>query len=103
MVDVIDAYRIVNTSILRVAEDLVILAVMELPDRSSQIRLEEAAYSVAEIRNRIDGNVIVAHDLSQYTNKFYSITLNTGETVWLDYRVGHNMSEIDLTEFGEYV
>lgn len=103
MVDVIDAYRIVNTSVLRVAEDLVELDTMELPDKSSQIRLDEAVYSVAEIRGRLDGTVVVAHELSQYTNKFYSITLNTGEVVWLDYLVGHSISEINLTEFGEYV
>lgn len=103
MVDRIDAYRIVNASVLRVVNDMVLLDVFEVSDRPSQIRLEEAVFSVAETRERLDGTVVVAHELSQYTNKFYSITLNTSDVVWLDYLVGHNISEIDLTEFGEYV
>lgn len=103
MVDIIDAYRIVNASVLRVADDLVPLEVMEPYDKPSQIRLEEAVFSVAETRDRLDGIVVVAHDLTQYTNKFYSITLDTSDVVWIDYLVGHSISEIDLTEFGEYV
>lgn len=103
MVDIIDAYRIVNASVLRVANDLVELESFDVPDRSSQLRLDEAVFSVAETRRRLDGVVVVAHDLTQYTNKFYSITLNTSETVWIDYLVGHSISEIDLTEFGDYV
>lgn len=103
MVDIIDAYRIVNASVLRVANDLVELESFDVTDRSSQLRLDEAVFSVAETRRRLDGVVVVAHDLTQYTNKFYSITLNTSETVWIDYLVGHSISEIDLTEFGDYV
>lgn len=103
MVDRIDAYRIVNASILRVADDLVLLDVMEPDDKPSQIRLEEAVFSIAETRERLDGTVVVAHELSQYTNKFYSITLKTRDVAWIDYLVGHSISEIDLTEFGEYV
>lgn len=103
MVDRIDAYRIVNVSVLRVVNDLVLLDVMEAVDRPTQVRLEEAVFSISETRERLDGTVVVAHDLSQYANKFYSITLDTSDIVWLDYLVGHNISEINLTEFGEYV
>ena len=103
MVDIIDAYQIINASVLRVANDMVKLDTFEADSKPSQVRLEEAIFSIAETRQRLDGTVVVAHELSQYTNKFYSITLNTSETVWLDYLVGHTIEEIDLTEFGEYV
>lgn len=103
MVDIIDAYRIVNESVLRVAEDCVVLDTLEYEYKPTQVRLEEAVDSIAETRDRLDKTVVVAHDLSQYVNRFYSITLSTNDTVWIDYLVGHRVEEIDLTEFGEYV
>lgn len=103
MVDIIDAYRSINKSVLRVADDLVPLSVMEVDTQPTAVRLEEAVFSIAETQRRLDAGVVVAHELSQYQNKFYSITLETSNVVWLDYLVGHTIDEIDLTEFGEYV
>ncbi len=103
MVDRIDAYRIVNESVLRVANDLVELDVAEFKDKAQNVRLEETAYSIADARAHLDGTVVVAHDLSQYQNKFYSITLETSESVWIDYLIEQDQNGIDLTEFGEYV
>lgn len=103
MVDKFDAYRILNQAVLNVANDLVQLEVIETHDKPSQLRMEEAVYSVSETRGRLDGTVVVAHDLEQYINRFYSITLNTNDAVWIDYLVGHRIEDIDLTEFGEYV
>jgi hypothetical protein len=103
MVDIIDAYRSINKSVLRVADDLVPLTVLEEDARPTAVRLDEAVYEVAETQQRLADTVVVAHDLGQYTNKFYSITLNTNSVVWLDYLVNHTYDEIDLTEFGEYI
>lgn len=103
MVDRIDAYRIINQSVLRVANDLIELDQVEFTDKTQQVRLEETVYSIADARSHLDGTVIVAHDLTQYKNKFYSITLKTSESVWIDYLVGHTIDEIDLTEFGEFM
>lgn len=102
MVSVISAYRIINHCILRVANDLVGLDVLEVQARSSYVRLEESAYSVAETQERLSDTVVVAHDLSQYINRFYSINLTTNDTVWLNHLIGHRVEDIDLTEFGEY-
>lgn len=103
MVDRIDAYRIINESVLKVANDIVALDYLETTKKPSYVRLEEAVYSVSETRERLDGTVVVAHELSQYINRFYSINLSTNDTVLIEYLIGHRVEDIDLTEFGEYV
>lgn len=103
MVSKISAYAIINKSVLQVANDTVLLNTEEIQDKPYQVRLEEAPYSIAERRNRLDGVVVVAHDLSQYVNKFYSIILKTKDEVPLDYLIVNRTESIDLTEFGEYV
>ena len=103
MVSIMEAFAIINNSVLQVANDTVILDTEEIKDRPYQIRLEEASCSIAEKRDRVDGTVVVAHDLTQYVNKFYSIILQAGEEVPIDYLIKHKVDELDLTEFGEYV
>lgn len=101
MVDIYTSYKILNSSILRVARDMVLLTQVEFEDKPSQVRLEEAPFSVAERRDRLEGTTIVAHNLTQYVNRFYSIVLESDNTVMLDYLININPEEIDLTEFGE--
>lgn len=103
MVSPIEAYKILNKSLLDVANDMVVLDVLEIDKKPCQVRLDETPYAISERRNRIEGVVVKAHDLSQYVNKFYSITLNTKEDIWLDWLINANMEKIDLTEFGEYL
>lgn len=103
MVDTMDAYAIVNRSILQVANDMVVLDAEVVEDKPYQFRLEETPFSIAECRQRLDGTVVVAHDLQQYVNKFYSIILDASDSVWIDYLVDYKVEDIDLTEFGEYV
>ena len=102
MVTLYEAYGIINASILRVANDVVQLDVMEEESSSYQVRLEEAPFSLTEIRKRVDGSVVVGHDLSQYVNKFYSITLDSNIEVLFDHLININKYQIDLTEFGEF-
>ena len=45
--------------------------------------------------------VIKGHNLSQYVNKFYNITLNSSEVIWLDILINAPKKQINLTEFGD--
>ena len=103
MVDIMDAYRIVNQSILRVADDLVVLDQVEFENKPYQVRLEESPFSIAERRDRLGSQVVVCHDLNQYINKFYSINLTSEDTAWLDILLDAHLEFTDLTEFGDYV
>lgn len=102
MVDIIEAYRTLNASLLNVANDLSSLHVLELEDQSRQVRLEETPFSIADRNERLNSGVIVGHNLNDYNNKFYSITLNVDTECWLDYLLDINFEDVDLTMFGEY-
>ena len=102
MVDICDAYAILNKSVLDVVMSLVQLEPsFEVETRQTPVRLEEATFSVVERYNRLEGSVIVCHDLNQYVNKFYKINLETDSVAWIDYLIERD-EVIDLTEFGEY-
>lgn len=102
MVDIFDAYRILNKSILDVVNSLVPLKPTFEPEtKKTPVRLEEAVFSVAERTNRLEGSVIVCHDLTQYVNRFYKINLETDNVAWIDYLLERD-EIIDLTEFGEF-
>lgn len=103
MVSVMDAYSILNKSVLNVINDMVMLDSVEFDDKPYQVRLEETAVEVGESRRRIDNVVVVGHHLTQYVNKFYSIFLDLSEVVMLDYLISINPENIDLTEFGEFL
>jgi len=103
MVSVMDAYSILNKSVLNVINDMVMLDSEEFDDKPYQVRLEETAVEVGESRRRIDNVVVVGHHLTQYVNKFYSIFLDLSEVVMLDYLININPENIDLTEFGEFL
>ena len=96
---VIDMYRIVNEGILRVANDMVELTVLEEEKAPLQFRLKETPFSLAERRDRVTP-VVVGHNLSQYTNKFYSISLQSADVCWLDYLIDLDPSDIDLSGMG---
>lgn len=102
MVDVMDAYSILNKSVLNVLNDLVILDSYDFEDKPVQIRLEESAVPISEVHSRLDNGVVVAHNLNHYVNRFYSIFLDSSEVVLLDYLINVNPETIDLTEFGEF-
>ena len=103
MVSIMDAYSILNKSVLNVINDMVMLDSVEFDDKPYQVRLEETAVEVSESRRRIDNVVVVGHHLTQYVNKFYSIFLDLSEVVMLDYLISINPENIDLTEFGEFL
>lgn len=95
----IDMYRIVNEGILRVADDMVELTELDVEDKQMQYRVEEAVFSLAERRERLTP-VVTAHNLMQYTNKFYNINLTTTEVCWLDLLIDLKQEDIDLSGLG---
>lgn len=103
MVDLINAYKIVNQSIMRVFEDLVPLDTLDVESKPYQIRLDEAVISIADRRDRLQGKSVVCHNLDQYVNKFYSINLTSEDVAWLDILINAHLDFTDLTEFGEYL
>ena len=103
MVNIYDAYKIINKSILRVADDVVPLDILELEDRSCQVRLDEAPFSLTERRDRVDGVVVVGHNLNEYVNRFYSISLDSNVELLFDFLINAGNQQIDLTEFGEFL
>lgn len=103
MVDVMDAYRALNSSVLNVINDLVPLHVLETDDSKYQVRLEDTSISVSQIHERLDNTVVVGHRLEQYINRFYSIYLDSSEVVALDILINVSPENIDLTEFGEFL
>ena len=101
MVDVIEAYRILNQSVLDVILSLVPLQPVKMDKPQELVRLEEAVYSIAEQKKITDGLTVVCHDLTQYINRFYKIQLESGDIAPIDYLIDTNEYDIDFTEFGE--
>lgn len=99
MVDIFDAYRILNQSVLQVVSDTLSLNVIEAEEKQVQFRIEENPYSISDKLDRI-APVVVAHNIAQYTNRFYSIQLETKEICYLDILIHLNRDEVDLREFG---
>ena len=99
--DKIDAYRIINQSILKVVKDMVPIKPLDIepPTWVEQHRLVESTFLVAE-RNQRVANVVVAHNLNQYVNKFYQIDLVEGTECYLDYLIDIDYSEINIAELG---
>lgn len=103
MVNWITAYQIINRAVLAVSSELITLEQLEVETKSNYVRLDESPISISETRKQLDACVVLAHDLTQYVNKFYAINLQEDTSIWIDYLIGHTMDEIDLTEFGDYV
>lgn len=95
----IDMYRIVNEAVLKVANDMVEISVYDEELDPIQYRLKETPFSIAERRDRL-GPVVVGHNLMQYTNKFYSISLQSSEKCWLDFLIDLDPANIDLSGLG---
>lgn len=97
--DIFDAYRILNQSVLQVIDDTVDLDILEVDKRTVKHRMVENPFSVAECYEKIEP-VVVAHNIAQYTNRFYSIQMEATERCLLDILIHLNRDEVDLREFG---
>lgn len=99
MVDLITAYNIVDKSILNVANDMVTTETIDFKEEVIPYRLQEIPINLAERNTRIKA-VVVAHDLRQYVQKFYSISMKSSEKCLIDILVDLDDDMIDVSEFG---
>lgn len=99
--DRIDAYKIVNESILKVIKDMIPIKPLEIepPTWVEQHRLVESTFQISEKSQRV-ANAVVAHNLNQYVNKFYQIDLVEGTECYLDYLIDIDYNDIDIAELG---
>lgn len=99
--DRIDAYQIINKSILNVVRDMVTVTPAELPTPTyaEQHRMFESTFSVAEKSQRV-AQAVVAHNLNQYVNKFYQIEITESVECYLDYLIDIDYDDIDIAELG---
>lgn len=102
MVDLIDAYQVLNMSILDVINSINPLDDLHVEDKQVQVRMDEPVFSITDRQKVLNSPVIRCHNLTQYINKFYSIHLDESSTPSIDYLININISDIDLTEFGEF-
>lgn len=87
MIHILDAYSLLNQSVLKVCEELTPLTQYVEETRVAPPRLREQTYSITEEqRNRVSA-VVTAHNLGEYTNRFYGVQLTESITVWLDYLI----------------
>lgn len=81
--DSIDAFRAINKSIMDVAKSLNVLEEVKEEKKQQYIRLEETTFVLTEETNRYC-QVVSAHDLHQYKNRFHSISLKEKFECWID-------------------
>ena len=95
MIHILDAYSIINGSILQVCKDTnkLNLYVEDKPAPPTFRLVEETFVITDESKKRLTG-VITAHDLSQYTNRFYGINLKESVDVWLDILINVNKRDL---------
>lgn len=79
----IDGYKIINHHLAEVVNATILLETLEVEDERPVARLEESTFNVAE-KTRTLKSCVTAHDVRQYINKFYSISLVEGETCLFD-------------------
>lgn len=104
MVSIYTAYAMINQAVLASVDSLVFLQpVEEEKVIRNYVRLEESPNTITERKTRLEKTVVIAHKLEQYTNKFYSISLEEDDFVYLDILLDASKEQIDLTEFGEFV
>lgn len=81
--DICLAYKTINKTTLDVAKSLNVLQEVKVEEKRDFIRLEESTFVLSEETDRYS-QVVSAHDLHQYKNRFYSIRLEEDMSCWLD-------------------
>lgn len=102
MVNRFDAYKIINKGIMEVADSLVELTIFDPIKKPAQLRIKEKSFNISGRQTRLT-NVIVGHNLLQYTNKFYSISMRESDQVLIDYLISIDEEPSSLTGFGGYL
>lgn len=79
----IDGYKIINHHLAEVVNATVLLETLNVEDERPVARLEESTFNVAE-KTRTLKSCVTAHDVRQYINRFYSISLVEEESCLFD-------------------
>ena len=102
MVDIYSAYKVLNTSVLNVLQDIIPLTVNEDYEEFDYCpEFEDATIDLASINKRTIKRGIVGHRLPQYVNKFYSISLDNQPETMIDVLLDAKVTDIGLIEFME--
>lgn len=80
---IVDGFRIINQQVANVINSVVLLEIVEVDDEKPEPRLEESTFNVAE-KTRTLRSCVTAHDLKQYINRFYSISLTEDDVCMFD-------------------
>lgn len=95
MIHILDAYSIVNKSVLQVCRDTNTLTLyVEEKPAPPRHRLVEDTYVITDSDKKRLTGVITAHNLEQYTNRFYGINLKERVDVWLDILINVNKRDL---------
>lgn len=101
MVGDYNAYKILNQSLLTVANSINPLSPLEFQDiKREQIRLEEEDVYITERGHRLNSGVAVAYSLDTYRREFNSILVDVTRDNWIDVLI-YRPKVIDLSEFNE--
>lgn len=84
MIHILDGYELVNKSLLRVCEDIVPLHLYKDEPTAPSFRLKENPFTITDEQQERISSVITAHNLLQYSNRFYGINLREDIDVWID-------------------
>lgn len=87
MIHILDAYQVINQAVLKVCDDIVPISEYVEESRVTPIRLKEQTFTITDEQMKRVSAVVTAHDLGQYTNKFYGVRLTERVSVWLDYLI----------------
>lgn len=82
--DYIEIYSAINKSLISVAESITALKPVEDKKVEPYVRLQENPFVLTEDIARVS-QVVTAHELNEYVNKFYSISLRDKTSSWLQY------------------
>lgn len=84
VINILDAYRVVNESLVAVCKDIVVLSVYEEKPTSPPFRIRETPFTITDEQSERLASVVTSHNLLQYSNRFYGINLREDIDVWLD-------------------
>lgn len=101
MVNDYNAYKILNKSLLDVANSVNPLSPLEFQDiEREQIRLTEEDVYITERGHRLSTGVVSAYNLDNYRREFTSILVDVNKDNWIDFLI-FKPKVIDLSEFNQ--
>ena len=100
MVDLIQAYRAIDKSLCDVAESIVPLKVLPFENKKQKVILKDSPFNLTKKDYVLQEHIVVAHNLNQYKNIFYTIQLESSDVPWIDFLINDNEDEYGDYEYG---